>query len=122
MFRLSRWLPLMLALSMLISPVSARSQNHSQPVYLPLVSRPAPTPDRTFDYAAPPVPGVLDVANFRIWIPGDVPILRGAVVYTPGINSDGRDFVTDPAWQAIARQWQFALIGDQFVGPDWGYF
>src|SRR5690349_3787115 len=117
---LPRALPRLLLVLGLLAPPHARPHSSGQALYFPIVLR--PSPDTLLDYAGPPVPGVLDVDSFRIWIPAASAPIRGAIVYTPGYNSDGRDFAQDPAWQAIARQWQFALVGVEFQGPFGPYF
>lgn len=54
---------------------------------------------------------------WQVWVPGDAPVLRGAIIASMGNNWDYRCFVDRPAWQGAARIWQFALIGTGRKGP-----
>ena len=54
-------------------------------------------------------------AEFRLWIEEDhKEPLRGLIVLVPGSNSDGRNAVADPFWQALARAHGFGLVGVHF--------
>jgi pimeloyl-ACP methyl ester carboxylesterase len=76
-------------------------------------------PGRYLQVSVPPSPldGYL-AADFRIWIPHDVPTLRGAIVKVHGCGDaaaqTGLDHANDFQWQALAAKHQFALIGAKF--------
>jgi pimeloyl-ACP methyl ester carboxylesterase len=66
-------------------------------------------------------------ANYRLWIPNGVETLRGVIVrqHRCGVGATGISYANDIQWQALARKYQFALLGskyttDQTVGgvPD----
>jgi hypothetical protein len=60
------------------------------------------------------------LALFRCWVPGGIKRLYGAVVFTPGLNSDGRMWADVPEWQALARSNRCALIGS-WLATRWGF-
>ena len=52
-----------------------------------------------------------DKADFRLWIPPDVAMLKAVVVLVPGSNGDGRAQVDDEFWRAFAVKQRVALVG-----------
>jgi len=52
-----------------------------------------------------------DKAEFRLWLPSDVPAVQAIAVLVPGSNGDGRGQVDDPVWQAFAVRHKLALVG-----------
>ena len=76
-------------------------------------------PGRYFQVSVPPSP--LDsylAADFRVWLPHNVPTLRGAIVKVHGCGDaaaqTGLDHANDFQWQALALKHQLALIGAKF--------
>ncbi len=57
-------------------------------------------------------------AEFRMWIPADLPTLRGLIIKQHGCGDDasasGLGHANDPQWQAFALKHQFALLGTKF--------
>jgi poly(3-hydroxybutyrate) depolymerase len=56
-----------------------------------------------------------DKAEFRLWVPDGVDVLRAAVILVPGSNGDGRSMAQDPDWQAFATKHKLALVGCRFT-------
>jgi dienelactone hydrolase len=52
-----------------------------------------------------------DKAEFKLWMPKDIPTVQAVAVLVPGSNGDGRGQVDDPVWQAFAVRHQLALVG-----------
>jgi dienelactone hydrolase len=69
-----------------------------------------PNPGTTLDESVPPGAN-FDKADFRLWIPNDVPAFDAIAVLVPGSNGDGRGQVDDPVWQEFARKHKLALVG-----------
>ncbi len=76
-------------------------------------------PGRYYNVSVPPSP--LDSylsADFRVWLPHNVPTLRGAIVKLHGCGDaaaqTGLNHANDFQWQALAVKHQFALIGAKF--------
>ncbi len=72
-------------------------------------------------YAAsiPPATGdSYQSADFRLWVPADIPILRGLIIKQHGCGDDaastGLEHANDLQWQALALKHQFALLGTKF--------
>ena len=75
-----------------------------------LAAMAAPLAAQTFDLSVPP--GVnFDTAEFRLWHPEDVRVLRGVLALVPGSNGDGRSEVEDSTWRELARKHDLALLG-----------
>jgi pimeloyl-ACP methyl ester carboxylesterase len=55
------------------------------------------------------------IANFRLRLLGSDPV-KGILVLTPGLNGDGRSAVDSSRWQAIAREFDLALVGSYMQG------
>lgn len=57
-------------------------------------------------------------AEFRLWLPeGHTErTIRGVLVLVPGFNGDGRSQATDPGWQQLAEEFDFATLGVHFKG------
>ncbi len=62
------------------------------------------------DYSAP-AGANYEVAEFRLWYPDDVDVLRGVAMLIPGSNGDGRPMTEETVWREFARRHQFALLG-----------
>lgn len=56
-----------------------------------------------------------DKAEFRLWLPPDVPALKAVLVLVPGSNGDGRSQVDDEFWRAFAVKQKVALVGCRFT-------
>lgn len=56
-----------------------------------------------------------DKAEFRLWLPPDVPQLKAVLVLVPGSNGDGRAQVDDAFWRAFAVKQKVALVGCRFT-------
>jgi dienelactone hydrolase len=68
----------------------------------------------TIDETVPPGNN-FDKAEFRLWLPLDVPTVRAALISVPGSNGDGRPMADDAAWQAFATRNKLALVGVRFT-------
>lgn len=57
-------------------------------------------------------------AEFRLWIPDNIPTIRGLIIKQHGCGDDaaatGLEHATDLQWQALALKHQFALLGTKF--------
>jgi poly(3-hydroxybutyrate) depolymerase len=67
-----------------------------------------------FDRAVPPGANY-DKAEFRMWLPPDVPKVRALLVLVPGSNGDGRPQAEDPFWQAFASKHRLAIVACRFT-------
>jgi pimeloyl-ACP methyl ester carboxylesterase len=72
-------------------------------------------------YAASIPPTTIDSyqsADFRLWIPANIPTLRGLIIKQHGCGDDaaatGLAHANDLQWQALALKHQFALLGTKF--------
>lgn len=77
---------------------------------LALQAAPSAATAATLDHAAPPGDNY-DVAEFRLWYPGDAVTLRGVVMLVPGSNGDGRSMTEQAVWRELAMRHGFALLG-----------
>jgi poly(3-hydroxybutyrate) depolymerase len=75
---------------------------------------PGPAPGQSFEETIPPGQN-FDKAEFRFWVPKDIPTLRGVVVLVPGSNGDGRPMAVDGFWQEFATKNKVALLGCRFT-------
>jgi dienelactone hydrolase len=71
-------------------------------------------PGATFDAYAKKGGNYLK-AEFRLWFPDMVGLIRGIVLLVPGSNEDGRADIADLKWQAFAVKSRFALLGCFFA-------
>ena len=69
-----------------------------------------PLSAQSFDAKVPPGENY-QTAQFRLWHPESVDVLRAIVVLVPGSNGDGRREVEDSAWRELARKHDLALLG-----------
>ncbi len=69
-----------------------------------------PLPAQTFDVTVPPGQN-FETAEFRLWHPEGVELLRGILVLVPGSNGDGRASVEDATWRGLAEKHDLALLG-----------
>jgi dienelactone hydrolase len=69
-----------------------------------------PLPAQTFDVSVPPGTN-FDTAEFRLWHPEGVEVLKGILVLVPGSNGDGRGEVEDSTWRELAEKHDLALLG-----------
>ena len=81
---------------------------------VPAFANPSTAVDATLDERVAPGAN-FDKAEFRLWLPRDIEILRGALVLVPGSNSDGRAMADDPVWQTFATRQKFAIIACHFA-------
>jgi poly(3-hydroxybutyrate) depolymerase len=56
-----------------------------------------------------------DKAQFRLWMPRDVPRVRAVLVLVPGSNGDGRAMAEDSVWQAFAAKNRLAIVACRFT-------
>lgn len=56
-----------------------------------------------------------DKAQFRLWVPKDVPKVRAVLVLVPGSNGDGRNMAEDTVWQAFAAKNRLAIVACRFT-------
>jgi poly(3-hydroxybutyrate) depolymerase len=64
----------------------------------------------TIDQTLPPGEN-FDKAEFRLWLPNEVPTVRATVVLVPGSNGDGRPMAEDESWRTFATKNKLALVG-----------
>jgi poly(3-hydroxybutyrate) depolymerase len=65
---------------------------------------------RVFDETVPP--GInYDKADFRLWLPTDVPTVQAVAILLTGSNGDGRPMAEETAWQDFANKNHVALVG-----------
>lgn len=69
---------------------------------------------QTIDDSLPPGAN-FDKAQFRLWVPPNVPRVRAVVVLVPGSNGDWRAQAQDTVWQAFATKNRLALLGCRFT-------
>lgn len=86
---------------------------------LPPQTAVASTSNRGQYYEASVPPTAIDSyqsADFRLWIPADVPTLRGLIIVQHGCGEDanGLAHANDSQWQALALKHRFALLGTKF--------
>lgn len=55
------------------------------------------------------------LALFRIWLPDPMIPVKGVLAVLPGSDADGTPLANDPNWQAIAKKWNYALLGITFT-------
>lgn len=78
---------------------------------------------KTYDYKAKAEGGTnFLTAEFRCWIPETEKPLRGALVYIPSQNADGREYLEEDRLQEKCKEWNFALIGCHFTGDADKYY
>jgi pimeloyl-ACP methyl ester carboxylesterase len=72
-------------------------------------------------YAASIPPTAADTyqsADFRLWMPADIPTIRGLIIKQHGCGDEaaatGLEHANDLQWQALALKHQFALLGTKF--------
>jgi poly(3-hydroxybutyrate) depolymerase len=68
----------------------------------------------TFDHTIAPGQNY-DKAEFRLWVPPNVPRVRAVLVLVPGSNGDGRPMAADAFWQAFATKHQLAIVACRFT-------
>src|SRR5437879_7346398 len=56
-----------------------------------------------------------DKAQFRLWVPANVPSVRAVLVLVPGSNGDGRAMAQDTVWQKFAAKNQLAIVACRFT-------
>ena len=56
-----------------------------------------------------------DKAEFRLWVPNGIDVVKAAVILVPGSNGDGRSMAEDADWQAFATKNKLALVGCRFT-------
>ncbi len=59
----------------------------------------------------PPLPWPSVTANYRLWLPGGEPIIRGIIFIGAGTGGDYRYFAHDMAFQETARALGFGILG-----------
>lgn len=110
-------------------PLAAQVEPTPITVFLPLTAVAPPALD--LDYADGPgtayrtsvTPLSTDEfaqANFSLWIPGDVPVIRGLIVYAPGCGASSLTDEPARARAALARKWHLGFVGMQFSDRSGG--
>lgn len=56
-----------------------------------------------------------DKAQFRLWLPNNVPAVRAVLVLVPGSNGDGRAMAQDTVWQAFATKNRLGIVACRFT-------
>ena len=74
-----------------------------------------------FDWTSPPL-GSDHAAEFRLWVPDNIAVLRAVIVLTPGTNGDGRPWTADADWRQLAREQGAALLGCSMRGQQGGWY
>jgi pimeloyl-ACP methyl ester carboxylesterase len=75
---------------------------------------------RYYEVAIPPTGSAQYIsADYRLWIPKDVKVLRGVIIKQHGCGGDatteiGLSHANDLQWQALALKHQLALLGTKF--------
>ncbi len=57
-------------------------------------------------------------AEYRVWIPEGEEKLRGLIVHQHGCGRNGMLMAWDHHWRALARKWDFALMGTHYRQED----
>lgn len=83
-------------------------------VVIAVCAAPAAIAQQLFDHAIPPGANY-DKAEFRLWLPPNLPRVRAILVLVPGSNGDGRPQVEDPFWQAFATKHRLAIVACRFT-------
>ncbi len=66
-----------------------------------------------------PAPGELySLAEYRIWIPEGISEVKGIIVHQHGCGRNGMSMPYDVHWQALAKKWNYALLGTHYVATD----
>ena len=73
------------------------------------------------DWTSPPLGGDR-AAEFRLWVPEDVAVLRAVIVLVPGLNGDGRPLAEDADWRQLARAQDAALLGCSMHGQQGSWY
>jgi poly(3-hydroxybutyrate) depolymerase len=74
----------------------------------------APAHAQTIDDSVPSGAN-FDKAQFRLWVPANVPTVRAVLVLVPGSNGDGRAMAQDSVWQAFAARNKLAIVACRFT-------
>lgn len=72
-------------------------------------------------YSAEVFPGEGDLfayAQFRIWIPDGSDSIKGIIHHQHGCGRNGLSIPYDIHWQALAKKWNFALMGSHFIAHE----
>ncbi len=75
-------------------------------------------PALQLDYEVPPRDNFTKAA-FRFWTPAYTQPIRGVIVLVPGLRGDGRNMLSSPTWQALARKYRLALAACFLQGDDY---
>ena len=70
-----------------------------------------------YDWTCSPL-GSDRAAEFRLWIPEGVEVLRAVIVLMPGQDGDGRPMAGDADWQRLAREQSAALLACSIRGEQ----
>jgi pimeloyl-ACP methyl ester carboxylesterase len=119
------WTILCLAIIILtiFGSIAWKKWSHRSPPLLPATVTTAGTSQilrgQYYEASIPPTTAdSYQSADFRIWIPQDVPTLRGMLVKQHGCGESaaatGLDHANDLQWQALAAKHQLALLGAKF--------
>lgn len=78
---------------------------------------------RLVHFEASDKPGELSIdSTFYLWTPPDATIIRGLIVHQhgcgEGASTGGQTAAYDLHWQALARKWNFGLVGSNYGKTD----
>src|SRR4051794_17271437 len=79
-----------------------------------LLARPARA--AVYEASVPPRPqDKFKSADFRLWVPDGVKVIRAVIVHQHGCGRNGITNATDAQWQALALKYDAALMGTHFT-------
>jgi hypothetical protein len=71
-----------------------------------------PAQPALYDFTAEPEPGdTFSIADFRVFIPDDVAVIRGLFCKVSPLLADSRPYTADPNLQALAQNVDFGVMG-----------
>jgi len=113
-----------MALQTVEAPTSEPASTPSTPPPIetdPPKDEPEPEPKATdpvmFDYKAEG--SGFEIAQFRLWHPNPKTPTRAVLICVPGANGDGRGMANQSQWQALATEFDLALIACHLSGGDY---
>jgi len=72
----------------------------------------APAAAAIWNYTAEPLPGdTYTIADFRIYVPDEAPLIRGVYFYVAPHLADSRSYAENPEFQALCADVDFAMMG-----------
>ena len=107
----TRLIPILVVAALVAAPAALRAQTPAPANTAPAAK--SPYTGTTLEGMIPPGNN-FDIAQFRLWYPDNVSMLRGIVLLVPGSNGDGRASAQDTVWQAFAVKHKLALVACYF--------